>query len=126
MNRIAGNDDVVAMSREDGLDQVADSFFVLDEQNRFRATMLLKRRRLRNSALDGLFDAGKVDLEGAAFSRFTVDPDVAATLLDDSVDGREPKASAAPRFLRRVERFEDVRDGSESMPTPVSETASMT
>src|SRR5207244_7670998 len=51
----------------------------------------------------------EVDLHRRAAPRLAVDPDVAAALLDDSVNGREPEPRAFPYFLGGEERLEEVR-----------------
>jgi len=57
----------------------------------------------------GLIDAGDIDFEGSALTKFAVDPDEAATLLDDAVDGGKTESSALPFFLGGEKGFEDVR-----------------
>ena len=57
-------------------------------------------RRRRPSA------RGKYTLKVAPLARLAVDPDVAAALLDDAVDGGEPEPGALALFLGREERLE--------------------
>src|SRR5690606_39338727 len=52
-------------------------------------------------------DPRQVDLEGRPLPRLAVDPDVAATLLHDPVDGAEAEPGPLPLLLRGEERLED-------------------
>ena len=51
---------------------------------------------------------GEVNLENAAFARFTVNPDKSVTLLRNSVDRRQTQPRAFSCFFGRIERFEDM------------------
>src|SRR5579864_1383785 len=53
-------------------------------------------------------DTGKINLENAAFARFTVNPDKSVTLLHDSVDRRQTQPRTFSSFFGRIERFEDM------------------
>ena len=57
------------------------------------------------------FHPRQVHGERGALSRRALDGDVAAALLHDAVDGREPQARAASGFLRREEGLEDLGPG---------------
>ncbi len=57
-----------------------------------------------------LFDAREIDLKARAEAESAIDPDVAAALLDDSVDGGEAEASSLSDFLGGEEWLEDVRE----------------
>ena len=86
----------------------AHRVFVLDDQDRFRARA---GRVVAATAAAGdlgvSVGARQVDLERRALAELAVDPDVAAALLDDAVDGREPEPGALAAVLRREERLEE-------------------
>ena len=50
----------------------------------------------------------EIDRDGRASTDLAVDPDVAAALLDDAVDGRHPEPGSLVHRLRREERLEDA------------------
>ena len=50
------------------------------------------------------------DAERGALARFRIHIDEAAGLLDDAIDGRQPKAGALADFLGGEERLEDLVD----------------
>src|SRR5215468_12697248 len=92
--RVARRDHVVTLSGENRLDQIAEGVFIFDEKNCLRTVMIVERRCFRGLVLHDLSDARQINLEGAAFSRFAVNPDVTATLFNDSVYRRKSEACA--------------------------------
>ena len=68
----------------------------------------------------------QVDLDRRAVADLAVDLHVAAGLLDEAVDLREPEAGAVADVLGGEERLERLRSDLRPMPVPVSVTASMT
>jgi hypothetical protein len=93
---------------EDGGSELTELCVVLDQQDGLRSTLNTPQPFFRFNSFGRLVDPGKIDLEGCPAIRFAVDPDVASTLFDDSVDGRESEASALADFFSREEGFKDV------------------
>jgi hypothetical protein len=56
-----------------------------------------------------LLDARKIDLEGRAFAKLTVNADVAAGLLDDGLAGGQTQTCASAFGLGREKRLEQMR-----------------
>src|SRR2546426_11797805 len=65
------------------------------------------RRRLRRLRRFG--HSREIDLEGGTVAQLAVGPDVAAALLDDTVDRREPESRTAPRLFGREKGLEQAR-----------------
>ena len=86
-----------AVAAQDGRGERAHRLVVLDEQDRLRgpAGSGGRRRRRRGRRLALGFGARQIDGERGAAPRLAVDPDVAAGLRDDAVDGGEAEAGAA-------------------------------
>src|SRR5665647_2276429 len=80
-----------------------DDFTVPDGEDLFGAFLSGFARRFSM--------AGKVDFEGSALSRFTVDVDETVILLDDAIDGGKSQTRALAHSFRRKEGFEDFLDG---------------
>ena len=57
------------------------------------------------------FNARQVNVKGCTFAHFTVEPDIALTLLNNAVDGREPESCAFSQLLRGKERLGDIVSG---------------
>src|ERR1700757_5536353 len=93
---IPRQDDFVALAGKNGVHQVAHGFLIFDQQNGFGAALFAERHWLWPLLFDLVFHAWQVHFEGAAFSEFTVYPDVSATLLDDSIHSGKPQPRAAP------------------------------
>src|SRR5436309_678943 len=57
------------------------------------------------------FDLWEIHFERCTLSGLAIDPDVAATLLDDSVDGGQSQAGPLSLLLGREEWLEEMRSG---------------
>ena len=102
---------LVALTGQDGADEVADGFFVFDQQDHFAAALIGKGRVLWCVDFDQFVDPRQINFEGAAFAWLAVDPDVSAALLDDSVHGGKAESCAATAFFRGVKGLENMGDG---------------
>jgi hypothetical protein len=89
---------------EDGGSELTELCVVLDQQDGLRSMLNTPQPFFRFNSFGRLVDPGKIDLEGCPAIRFAVDPDVASTLFDDSVDGRESQASALANFFLVVKK----------------------
>ena len=67
-------------------------------------------RRRGGPRLDAALVARQVQPEGRALALGAVDPDMAARLLGEAVDHRQPEAGALADRLGREERLEDLRE----------------
>ena len=105
---------LVAVAPEHLVDEPADHLLVLDDEHARRLAAragagdrggdeLGLDRRLHDAV-----GAAEVDREGGADAELAVDGDVAAALLHDPVDGREPQARALAGLLGGEERLEDL------------------
>ena len=115
-----GGEHGVAVAAQDAGSQHAHGLLVLGDQDRLGARRRDELERRLGLGGPSASEAGQVDLEARA-CRFAVDPDVAAALLDDPVDGRESEAGPGPIGLV-------VKNGSKmraivsaSMPTGVAD-----
>src|SRR6185503_1180458 len=90
--------------------QLAHVRLVLDEQDRLRAAHLAAALgRLLGTSVLRRARARQIEVERRALTLSAPDADVAAVLLHDAVDHREPETGAAALVLRREERLEDPR-----------------
>src|SRR5687767_13378756 len=99
LDAIGGLEDAIAMRLENTTGQHAHRRVVFNEQNRFCAA---ERRlwRLDGRLVQGLIDAWEIDLEARTVPHFAVRRDVASTLLDDAVHGRQAESRSLARSLR--------------------------
>ena len=77
----------VALLLENGTHERPNGLFVFYQQDRLRTLCLFRNRYTRFDLCEFLFDPGQVDLKRGASPWLTIDPNIAAALLDDSVDG---------------------------------------
>src|SRR5204863_8614434 len=106
-------DDAIALFLQDSRGEYANGVLVLNEQNRFGAACVLFWNDLVLAGLERRrrADFRKIELQRRAVSGLTVDPHIAARLLDDSIDRGEAEACAFSSFLGREERIERVLSG---------------
>src|SRR5439155_7011161 len=81
---------------------------VLDQQDGLGASWDVRRPAVARQPVDDPLGLRQIDLEGRAAARLAVGPDVAAALLDDSVDGRKTQPRPLAWALGGEERLEDV------------------
>ena len=92
-----GLDDRVAVVLQHLARQAAQPPLVLEKQERLRAAGVLEGRgRGPTAEFRLLLDPRQTDLEHGPAPRLAVDPDEAAALFHDAVDGREAEAGALP------------------------------
>src|SRR3970282_1669265 len=104
-------EDGVPVSSQDLPSQCAQPVVILDKQHRFRAGGWLNGRPRGHQRFGDAFDAWEIDLKGRTVPGLAVDPDSAAALLDNAVDGRESQPRTLACLLGREERFEEMRLG---------------
>src|SRR5208337_2028509 len=106
---VLGFDDLVAAGLKKFPGDFADVLLIFREEDGFRARGYLRGGHGSAGVFLDLIDAGDIDFEASAFTKFAVDPDEAATLLDNAVDRGQAQSGALPFFLGGEEGFEDVR-----------------
>src|SRR5207247_10777717 len=79
----------------------------LSEQNRFRTLEWLRRSMARRPSFQLVLNPRQVNLERCAPPQLAVHPNIAAALLDHSVDGGKPQPRPLARFLGGKEWLED-------------------
>src|SRR6516225_11238357 len=108
---VARGNDFVALLGENGKDQIANRLFVLHKQNRFRPALRLNLNCRSSGILEAVIHAREIHLEGAALAGLAVNPDVAAALFDDAVNGGKTETGSPATLLGGVKGLKDVRDG---------------
>src|ERR1700734_2595403 len=106
-NAIARFENGVATSLQILRDQLANILFVFHKQNGFSAGRRGGGLLLRNELFGRGGDARQVDLERRPVADFAVDPDVAAALFHDAINGGESKTRTAAGPFGRKERLEN-------------------
>jgi hypothetical protein len=99
---------VISLGDQGVADQLPDRFFVLHQQDRFRAA----ERGVRNRSwelLGGPLRLGQVNMETAALPFLALHDDVPAALFDDAVNGGETEAGALAFFFGCEEGFKNAR-----------------
>src|SRR5258708_23447489 len=104
-------EDGIALGGECRACKLADGCVILDEEDGFRSPLIDRLVCLNRWRHAGFLDAREIDLEGCAFAGLAVNPNVAAALLDDAVDGGEAQSGPAAASLGGVARLEDIRLG---------------
>src|SRR6267143_2353255 len=108
LDAILGFEHCVAILPEKPCYELANSFLILCQQERFRSTNRRDRTLARLHQLERFVNARQIDLECRASAGFAVYPDETATLLHNSVYRRQPKPRTFALFFGREERLEDV------------------
>ena len=99
---------------------------VFDDQNGFLAVGGRQRGALNRNLADPLLvvpRARQVDPDRGALAGLAVDFDVAARLLDETIDLAQAEAGALAGLFGCEERLEGARGDSSLIPTPSSVTA---
>jgi hypothetical protein len=103
-----GDEDLVTSVAQNFRGHLAHRRIILDKQDRFAPGTEVecflhgvRMRRLRNPRQERI--------KGAPRTHFAFDPDIAAALLRDAVNGGEPEAGAFAFFFRRKKWLENTR-----------------
>src|ERR1700727_436429 len=105
---VGGFKDAVAAGLERLADELANGFFVLDEEDGFRTSGGDQGNRSGAIAFGGLVDAREINGESCAATGFALHENISSTLFDDAVDGGKSKAGAFAFFFGGEERLEDA------------------
>src|SRR5271169_3921653 len=107
--RLFGRQHRIPATHQDGARQLSNLLVIFDQENRFVATHVGDALFFGRYGLGRCIHDRKVDFERGPLSRFTVNPDIAPTLLHDSVRHGETEPSSSPQTLRGEEWLEDSR-----------------
>src|SRR5712691_224016 len=105
---IGGFENVITAGCQSFADELTDGIFVLDEEDGFGSASGGKEDGSGAEGVAGFVDAREINGEDCTAGEFALDEDVAATLLDDSVDGGEAEAGALAFFFGSEKGLEDA------------------
>src|SRR5258707_11479722 len=77
----------VSILLKDNTSQDTQFFLVFNKKDCFRTLKGPDRWRDRGCPVDRISDSRQINLEDSSLAKFAIDPYIAPTLLDDSIDG---------------------------------------
>src|SRR5271170_290735 len=101
-------EDAITAGCEGVANELADGFFVFDQEDGFGAADGGESNGSDAVRLGRFVDAGEINGEDGAAAGLALDEDVTAALLDDAVDSGESEAGAFAILLGGEERLEDA------------------